>query len=293
MPSKFLVILTPYEEQALLQLAAKYDISPLYAIRLCLVKNLYENGLLHKKIYEALLCKLLERPAPPPEEIKILRRLEIEEHCNDLPEDLAKSLLKTQSKFYTARRLLLELTEQEREFWIKEAKRFSFLESAKLFLEDCSKLNSLLSLKSETPTSSKNRDVPSGSSEGGEQGVDADRPIQSIRPASINIEPPKVIIHPALTKQEEEEFKKNTLLKIAQAINEGRIRYEIVKKGVEDFARIELTPELELLVVQSFKKVELKGGKSYFWIPLKILEEYVEMAKHEQDEEETCESECL
>jgi hypothetical protein len=292
MPSKFLLILTPYEEQALLQLAAKYDVSPLYAIRLCLIKNLYESGLLHEKIYKALLCKLLERPAPPPEEIKILRRLEIEEHCNDLPEDLAKSLLKTQSKFYTARRLLLELTEQEKEFWIKEAERFSFLESAKLFLEECSKLNNLL-LKSEAPTP-KNRNVPSGSREGGEQRVDADRPIQSIRPASINIEPPKVIIHPALTKQEEEEFKKNTLLKIVQAINEGRIRYEIVKKGVEDFARIELTPELELLVVQSFKKVELKGGKSYFWIPLKTLEEYFERSKHEEDdEEETCESECL
>jgi hypothetical protein len=293
MPSKFLVILTPYEEQALLQLAAKYDVSPLYAIRLCLVKNLYENGLLHKKIYEALLCKLLERPAPPPEEIKILRRLEIEEHCNDLPEDLAKSLLKTQSKFHTARRLLLELTEQEREFWIKEAERFSFLESAKLFLEDCSKLNSLLSLKSETPTP-KNRDVSSGSREGGEQGVNINRPTKSIGFTNINTEPPKIIIYPALTKEEQEELKKNTLLKIAQAINEGRIRYEIVKKGVEDFARIELTPELELLVVQSFKKVELKGGKSYFWVPLKTLEEYFERSKHEEDdEEEMCESECL
>jgi hypothetical protein len=288
MPSKFLVILTPYEEQALLQLAAKYDVSPLYAIRLCLVKNLYESGLLHKKIYEALLCKLLERPAPPPEEIKILRRLEIEEHYNDLPEDLGKSLSKTQSKFYTARRLLLELTEQEKEFWIKEAERFSFLESAKLFLEDCSKLNSLLSLKSEAPTS-KNRDVPSGSSEGGEQGVDTDRPTKSIGFTNINTEPPKIIIHPALTKEEQEEIKKNTLLKIAKAINEKRISYEVIK----DYARIGLTPELELLVVQSFKKVELKGGKSYFWIPLKILEEYLEMAKHEEDEEETCESECL
>jgi hypothetical protein len=238
MPSKFLVILTPYEEQALLQLAAKYDISPLYAIRLCLVKNLYESGLLHKKIYEALLCKLLERPAPPPEEIKILRRLEIEELCNDLPEDLAKSLSKTQSKFYTARRLLLELTEQEKEFWIREAERFSFLESAKLFLEEYSKLNNLL--KSEAPTP-KNRDVSSGSREGREQGVDTGRPIQPVRLASINTEPPKVIIYPALIREEEEEIKKNTLLKITEAINEGRIRYEIVKKGVEDYARIELT----------------------------------------------------
>jgi hypothetical protein len=48
---------------------------------------------------------------------------------------------------------------------------------------------------------------------------------------------------------------------------------------------------LELLVVQSFKKLELKGGKSYFWIPLKTLEEYLERARQAEEEEEECE--CL
>ena len=278
MPTKFLLILTPYEEQALLQLAAKYEISPLYALRLSLLETLHSHGLIHQKIYEALLCKLLERPAPHPFELKILRNLQNYTSHNDLPMELGRYLSRAEDKFLNVLRNLKDgkLTKEELDFWLKESQRYEFLEVVRRIRQE---IENFAKLIFEAPAT-MNENVHSGAGERGEQRVDSRRIQESDKPVDRASEPAKILIYPAI-KENEEELKKQVLLKIARAIKQNTITYETVKRGGEDYARIELTLELELLVARTFKRVEVKSGKTYFWVPLKTLSEYLEQVAAE------------
>jgi len=280
MPTKFLLVLTPYEEQALLQLAAKYEISPLYALRLSLLKTLHSHGLIHQKIYEALMCKLLERPAPHPFELKILHNLQNYTSHNDLPMELGHYLSRAEDKFLNVLRNLKDgkLTKEEVDFWLKESERYQFLEAVKRIRQEIEKFASLIF---EAPTT-MSQNVDNRVGESGEQRVDSSRTQEPDKPVDRASEPAKILIYP--TMKEDEELKKQVLLKIARAIKQNTITYETVKRGGEDYARIELTLELELLVARTFKKVEVKSGKTYFWVPLKTLSEYLEQVAAEASE---------
>lgn len=270
MPQKLLIILSSYEEQGLLQLAARLNVSPLYALRLCLVKTLYQEGLLHEKIYKALLCKLLERPAPPPEEMRVLQHLEECETFffhDDLPPDLASALKRTETKFIAAARWLPKMTEREREFWLEEARRYDFLEASQYLLREYE----LLGLIGEAPAPTHDGPdggVKSGDAEGADIRAARGFTKPDLQPLGGGAKPAAAITIYQPLMNPEKAFKE-----LCQLIRDKKLSYTVIRRGGEKYARIELPQDLRHLDIAGKVHELSRDGISRIWIPLSLLEE--------------------
>ena len=279
MAQKYLVILTPYEEQGLLRLAARLEISPLYALRYCLLEILHKEGLIHDKIYQAILCKLLERPAPPPEELKVTNAIQgddvvLFDEYEDLPYDLSHVLSRAEMKFSRAFDMLRigKINERELEFWIREARRHSFLRAARHFLEYAEKLIG------EAPSLSGGHVVSGcgagrGRQEGGFDSLS--RGPSTANNASAGGDNARVTIKVHRTLKGDMPLPSN-IIKIAKLVQRGELTYERVTKGERVYARLRL-PNPSLLSGIPNAVVELRSD--YVWIPLDLLEKALKAIK--------------
>ena len=302
MTRKLLVILSPYEHQALIKLAARLDVSELYALRIALIEHLYNCGLLDEKIRNALLCRLLKGRAGNSKEVKVRNELErlkergrfVEKSwIKEIPQDLRSSARHMELMFEVVIELLLDgkLDREEIDYWLEKAKYFDFLDNAQRFL----KMVEELRLKSEAPPNIQSGHEVQGRDHAGRvqeiicrgcEGIadgSHDGAKQSLHDSSKPIDQPlKIVIRP-IFEEKKDKAKEDLWRELISLIQNASIDgYSIMKIGGRPMARIPLIgKQRRFKELEGYRGCEVieERGRAILLIPFHEVVESVEVEK--------------
>ena len=246
MAKKLFVVLSPFEEQALIKLAAELGVSELYALRYAVIEYLYSRRFIEEPVRNALLCKFMDGPENSLE-AKVREfasnfepsiRLE---SSKKIPASLRRNVEEMERRFAAACRLLLDgkLDSDEIEYWRKKAERFSFLERARDYLELIKKRASLMA---EAPSrKGLERNEVRGYGEegalseniGGRCGGSAEhidrRDKQEYLEQESSDQPIVISIRPILDDGEDEE-RERLLEDLASKIRGGEVKFKVIRE---------------------------------------------------------------
>ena len=245
MARKLFVVLSPFEEQALIKLAAELGVSELYALRYAVIEYLYSRKFIEEPVRNALLCKFMDGPENSLEAKvrEFASNLEPSirlENSKKIPASLRRNVEEMERRFTAACRLLLDgkLDSDEIEYWRKKAERFSFLKAARHYLELIKKWTSLMaeapsrkelerdevrSYGEEGPLSEDVSGRCSGSAEHTDRGGK-----QEYLEQESSDQPVVISIRPLLDDGDEE--KEWLLEDLASKIQRGEVKFKVIRE---------------------------------------------------------------